>query len=119
MPVALTLTPTARFSVYEPQWPAAGVGSAAAKTEPKAAKAATAAKAAAPPAAAAAAAPAEVDPVIEAHLASLLTVGEECVTEADLRNLLTKKPAFNLYGSACARACLLRACRSTPVCLRG
>jgi hypothetical protein len=43
------------------------------------------------------AAPVEVDPVVEARFAALRSVGEECQTEADLRQLLTKKPAFNLY----------------------
>ena len=37
------------------------------------------------------------NPELEARIASLLEVGEECLTEADLRNLLTKKASFNLY----------------------
>ena len=73
---ALTLVPTKRFAVFE------------------ASSSASTAKAAAAPAVAAAA-PAD-DPELAARLQSLLTVGEECVTEEDLRTLLTKKPAFNL-----------------------
>ena len=38
-----------------------------------------------------------INPELEARIASLLEVGEECLTEADLRNLLTKKASFNLY----------------------
>ena len=75
---ALTLVPTKRFSVFD----ASGSGKPA-KSAPAAATA---------PAAAAAA----DDPELTARLQSLLTVGEECVTEEDLRALLAKKPAFNL-----------------------
>lgn len=37
------------------------------------------------------------DPEVERKLQVLLSVGEECVTERELRNLLTKKPNFVLY----------------------
>jgi tyrosyl-tRNA synthetase len=39
----------------------------------------------------------ESNPELEARIESLLEVGEECITEADLRNLLSKKATFNLY----------------------
>lgn len=56
----------------------------------------------APAAAAAAAAPAAapvapVDPELEARIQSVVSVGEECISEAELRRLLTNKPAFRLY----------------------
>jgi cell pole-organizing protein PopZ len=54
--------------------------------------------AAATPAAAAESAP--VDPVLEAKIASVRSVGEECITDADLRQLLTKKA-----GGECAGVC--------------
>ena len=58
--------------------------------------------AAAPPAAAAAGtsvapAPAQMDPEQERKYALIRSVGEECVTEPELRNLLLKKPNFVLY----------------------
>jgi hypothetical protein len=43
------------------------------------------------------AAEAPLDPEIERKFAIIRSVGEECVTDADLRKLLVNKPAFNLY----------------------
>lgn len=37
------------------------------------------------------------DPEVEKKLALVRSVGEECVTEAELRNILVKKPNFVLY----------------------
>jgi tyrosyl-tRNA synthetase len=34
---------------------------------------------------------------LDARFALIRSVGEECVTEAELRNLLEKKPNFQLY----------------------
>ena len=49
------------------------------------------------PAAAPAAPPPPPDPEFEARLALVRGVGEECVSDAELRNLLLKKPSFVLY----------------------
>ena len=65
---------------------------AASKQKPK--KEAAPKEAAAPAAPAAAAPP---DPEVERKFALVSSVGEECVTEPELRNLLAKKPNFVLY----------------------
>jgi len=46
---------------------------------------------------AAAPAPAPDDPRLAEKMSLLLSVGEECVSEPELRNLINKKPAFVLY----------------------
>lgn len=56
----------------------------------------------APAAAAAAAAPSEMSPAIQAKYDCVRSVGEECVSEAELKALLVKKvgemnSTFNLY----------------------
>eukprot|EP00667_Euglena_gracilis_P024195 EG_transcript_27695 len=40
---------------------------------------------------------AQVDPLLEARFNLIRSVGEECVTEKELRNLVEKKPNFRLY----------------------
>lgn len=50
-----------------------------------------------PPAAAASSKPVAPDPDLERKYALVRSVGEECVTDAELKNLLSKKPAFVLY----------------------
>uniref|UniRef100_A0A7S0P4F4 tyrosine--tRNA ligase n=1 Tax=Calcidiscus leptoporus TaxID=127549 RepID=A0A7S0P4F4_9EUKA len=89
--------PTSRqeATYKEQQQEAAPSSASAASTS----AAATSAAAAAP--AAAACAPPRAEPAADAEFerkyALIRSVGEECVTEAELRNLLLKKPNFVLY----------------------
>ena len=79
--------------------PSAVAGQPPAATKAKAAPAAAAAPkgASAKAAPAAPAAEAPFDPELERKYGLVRSVGEECVAEPELRNLLQKKPNFVLY----------------------
>ena len=77
--------------------PSAAAGQAPAATKAKAASAAAAPKGASAKAAPAPAVEAPFDPELERKYGLVRSVGEECVAEPELRNLLQKKPNFVLY----------------------
>ena len=77
--------------------PSAAAGQPPAATKAKAASAAAAPKGASAKAAPAPAVEAPFDPELERKYGLVRSVGEECVAEPELRNLLQKKPNFVLY----------------------